>query len=71
MQYQWIIFDADETLFYFDSFAGLKLMFSRFDIEFTHADFEEYQRVNKPGQPHERFLNSCCRLSCLIFIQPI
>lgn len=48
MQYQWIIFDADETLFYFDSFAGLKLMFSRFDIEFTHADFEEYQRVNKP-----------------------
>ncbi len=48
MQYQWILFDADETLFHFDAFAGLKLMFSRFDIDFTLTDFEIYQRVNKP-----------------------
>ncbi len=48
MQYQWILFDADETLFHFDAFAGLKLMFNRFDIDFTLTDFEIYQRVNKP-----------------------
>ena len=48
MQYQWILFDADETLFHFDAFAGLKLMFSRFDVDFTQADFELYQTVNKP-----------------------
>ncbi|MEC4724176.1 pyrimidine 5'-nucleotidase [Shewanella sp. D64] len=48
MQYQWILFDADETLFHFDAFAGLKLMFSRFDIDFTRIDFELYQKVNKP-----------------------
>jgi len=27
-----------------------------------------FQYGVEPGQPHERFLNSCCRLSCLIFI---
>jgi 5'-nucleotidase len=48
MQYQWILFDADETLFHFDAFAGLKLMFGRFDVDFTQADFELYQTVNKP-----------------------
>ncbi|GGI86429.1 dUMP phosphatase [Shewanella hanedai] len=48
MQYQWILFDADETLFHFDAFAGLKFMFSRFDVDFTQADFELYQTVNKP-----------------------
>ncbi len=48
MKYQWILFDADETLFHFDAFKGLQLMFSRFGVEFTHHDFEQYQRVNKP-----------------------
>ncbi|GGQ03457.1 pyrimidine 5'-nucleotidase [Shewanella litoralis] len=47
-KYQWILFDADETLFHFDAFAGLKLMFSRFDIEFSANDFTLYQQVNKP-----------------------
>ncbi|MGH1382809.1 MAG: pyrimidine 5'-nucleotidase [Shewanella xiamenensis] len=46
--YDWVLFDADETLFYFDAFEGLKLMFTGFGVEFTQADFEEYQRVNKP-----------------------
>lgn len=46
--YAWVLFDADETLFYFDAFEGLKLMFAGFGVEFTQADFEEYQRVNKP-----------------------
>lgn len=48
LPYQWILFDADETLFYFDAFKGLKLMFSEFGVDFTAADFDEYQLVNKP-----------------------
>ncbi|GGI73781.1 pyrimidine 5'-nucleotidase [Shewanella gelidii] len=48
MKYQWILFDADETLFHFDAFAGLRLMFSRFEVDFTPLDFEQYQQVNKP-----------------------
>ena len=48
LPYQWILFDADETLFCFDAFAGLKLMFQGFGVDFTPADFDEYQLVNKP-----------------------
>ena len=48
MHYQWILFDADETLFYFDAFEGLTRMFAGFGVEFTQADFDEYQLVNKP-----------------------
>lgn len=47
-KYKWILFDADETLFHFDAFAGLKLMFSRFDVDFNIDDFAVYQQVNKP-----------------------
>ena len=46
--YEWILFDADETLFEFDALRGLKLMFSRFGVDFSDADFSEYQSVNKP-----------------------
>ena len=45
--YEWILFDADETLFHFDAFAGLQLMFSRFDVQFTAQDYAAYQAVNK------------------------
>ncbi|UTM60351.1 pyrimidine 5'-nucleotidase [Photobacterium sp. CCB-ST2H9] len=48
MKYQWILFDADETLFHFDAYSGLKLMFSRFEVDFTPEHFSEYQRINKP-----------------------
>jgi len=48
MKYKWVLFDADETLFHFDAYQGLKLMFSRFEVDFTLADFEIYQKVNKP-----------------------
>jgi 5'-nucleotidase len=47
-KYKWILFDADETLFHFDAFAGLKLMFSRFEVDFNIDDFTVYQQVNKP-----------------------
>ncbi len=48
MRYQWVLFDADDTLFHFDAFQGLKLMFSRYGIDFTEADFDIYEQVNKP-----------------------
>lgn len=47
MKYSWVLFDADDTLFHFDSFSGLQLMFSKFDINFTKADFDIYQIVNR------------------------
>ncbi|MCL1137078.1 pyrimidine 5'-nucleotidase [Shewanella pneumatophori] len=48
MQYKWVLFDADETLFHFDAFQGLQLMFSRFDVDFSRQDFAHYQKVNQP-----------------------
>lgn len=48
MKYEWILFDADETLFHFDAFKGMQLMFSRKGVDFTQDDFEHYQKVNKP-----------------------
>lgn len=47
MKYKWIIFDADETLFHFDNFAGLKHMLAKHDISFEKQDYDEYQTVNK------------------------
>lgn len=46
MKYQWILFDADETIFHFDNFAGLTNMFARYDVSFTQSDFDEYQSLN-------------------------
>lgn len=48
MKYDWILFDADETLFHFDAFKGMQLMFARKGVEFTEQDFHQYQEVNKP-----------------------
>lgn len=44
--YKWILFDADDTLFHFDAFSGLKHMFSHFGIQFTQDDYCEYQTLN-------------------------
>ncbi len=33
--YDWILFDADDTLFHFDAFRGLQRMFAGFAIDFT------------------------------------
>ncbi len=46
--YSWILFDADETLFHFDAYRGLVLMFAELGILFTQDDYEQYERVNKP-----------------------
>lgn len=45
--YEWILFDADETLFHFDAFSGLKLMFLNFNVDFTEQHYQEYQLINK------------------------
>ncbi len=41
-------FDADETLFTFDSFTGLQRMFLDYGVTFSAEDFQDYQAVNKP-----------------------
>lgn len=48
MKYNWILFDADETLFSFDSFAGLRQLFAQYNVDFTQEDFNQYQQLNKP-----------------------
>jgi 5'-nucleotidase len=47
-KWDWIFFDADETLFTFDSFSGLQRMFLDYSVTFTAEDFQAYQAVNKP-----------------------
>jgi|GEM_PF-130368 len=44
--YQWVLFDADETLFRFDDFRGLKRMFSAFGVEFNEAHYKDYKTLN-------------------------
>jgi 5'-nucleotidase len=46
--YDWVLFDADDTLFHFDAFAGLQRMMTGFGVTFTQADFAQYQQVNQP-----------------------
>lgn len=46
--YSWVLFDADDTLFHFDAFKGLKQLFAGFNIIFTEHDYTEYESVNKP-----------------------
>lgn len=45
--YEWILFDADDTLFHFDAFAGLQQLFAQFERHFSEQDYREYQAVNK------------------------
>lgn len=45
-KYDWILFDADETLFHFDAFAGLQRAFARFGVVFTKEDYEHYHQLN-------------------------
>lgn len=47
-KYPWILFDADETLFHFDSLRGLQVMFAQYGMNFSEQDYHEYQIINKP-----------------------
>lgn len=46
-KYEWVLFDADETLFHFDAYRGLQAMFAEFGIAFAETDYAAYQVVNK------------------------
>lgn len=48
MKYQWILFDADETLFSFNSFEGLKRVLVHYNLPFEWEDYQQFQAVNKP-----------------------
>jgi putative hydrolase of the HAD superfamily/5'-nucleotidase len=47
MKYSHVLFDADETLFRFDSFAGMTRMLKTYGVDFTQADYIHYQKANK------------------------
>ncbi len=46
-KYEWLLFDADDTLFHFDALRGLKTMFSSFGFEFTEDDQYKYKKINE------------------------
>ncbi|CUU22865.1 noncanonical pyrimidine nucleotidase, YjjG family [Duffyella gerundensis] len=46
--WDWILFDADDTLFHFDAFAGLQQLFRQYDVAFSAGDYADYQAINKP-----------------------
>ncbi|HET6432772.1 pyrimidine 5'-nucleotidase [Dyella sp.] len=48
MTYRWILFDADDTLFHFDAYQGLRRMFERHAVDFTPDHYAQYQQLNKP-----------------------
>lgn len=47
MKYEYILFDADETLFSFDNFTGIKRLLKGYNKPFSEADFIKYQTYNK------------------------
>ncbi|MDN4629561.1 pyrimidine 5'-nucleotidase [Erwinia sp. BC051422] len=47
-EWDWILFDADDTLFHFDAYAGLQRLFQQYDVVFSPDDYQQYQSVNKP-----------------------
>jgi len=47
MKYTHVLFDADETLFSFNAFEGLRRMFATHDVDFPQADYTHYQLTNK------------------------
>ena len=46
-RYQVILFDADKTLFSFDSFLGLQHVFFKKNKELTRAAFDVYKKINQ------------------------
>ena len=48
MPYDWVVFDADETLFSFDARKGLETLFGRYELDFNEAVFSQFKTVNAP-----------------------
>jgi 5'-nucleotidase len=46
--FDWILFDADETLFHFDAYAGLRLLFKDYGLDFSEQHYADYQALNQP-----------------------
>ncbi|CAK9883946.1 MAG: Pyrimidine 5'-nucleotidase YjjG [Candidatus Erwinia impunctatus] len=46
--FDWVLFDADDTLFHFDALAGLQSLFGHYGVDFTAEDYATYQSLNKP-----------------------
>ena len=47
-KYDWLLFDADETLFDYPSHIGLARLAARYGIAWTDADYVQFQAVNQP-----------------------
>lgn len=47
-KYRWVLFDADETLFAFRSYQGLKNVLARYNVPFSLDDYARYQQINQP-----------------------
>ena len=47
-KYDWLLFDADETLFDYPSHIGLARLAARYGIAWTDADYAQFQAVNQP-----------------------
>lgn len=48
LKYPHILFDADDTLFHFDAFAGLQQLFGHYKLPFDQQEFRRYQQLNVP-----------------------
>ena len=48
MAYDWVVFDADETLFRFDAKRGLTQLLQSYDVDFTETHFKRFKEVNAP-----------------------
>lgn len=46
--YHWILFDADETLFHFDAYSGLRNMMGAYGVDFSASDYTAYNELNRP-----------------------
>jgi 5'-nucleotidase len=66
--YQWILFDADETLFHFDAFRGLQVMLQQYRMDFSQTDYHEYQLLNQTLWGHyQQGLITAAQLQCQRF----
>ncbi len=45
--YQWILFDADDTLFHFDAYLGLQRTLNSLGKTFEHQDYDAYSLLNR------------------------
>ncbi len=47
-RYDWVLFDADQTLFEFKGFEALRHAFATFGVDFTQADHDKHHAISAP-----------------------